>query len=47
MLETFLLLKKFLKPKESDEQPDPRDMPELESEESTLEEKSIKILTSD
>ena len=47
MLETLLLLKEILKLKESDEQPDPRDMPELESEEFTLEGKSIKILTSD
>ena len=47
MLETFLLLKEILKPKESDGQADPRDMPELESEEFTLEGKVIKILTSD
>ena len=47
MLETLLLLKEILKLKESDEQPDPRYMPELESEEFTLEAKGIKILTSD
>ena len=47
MLETLLLLKEILKPKESDEQPDPTDMTELQSEESTVEGKGIKILTSD
>ena len=44
---SLLLLKQIRKPKESDEQPDPTDMPELESEKFTLEGKGIKILTSD
>ena len=44
---SLLLLKQIRTPKESDEQPDPRDMPELESEKFTLEGKGIKILTSD
>ena len=43
MLQTLLLLKEI---KESDEQPRPRDMFVLESEEFTLEGKGIKILTS-
>ena len=46
MLQTLLLLKEILKLKESDEQPRPRDMSVLESEEFTLEGKGIKILTS-
>ena len=52
MLKTLSLLKQILKPKDkkSDEQPDTRDMPEIESEESAAQRrnqqgKGLKILT--